>query len=378
MNSTRLTKKDITKLMDTLNFFDRKTRNAVSSIIYGFQKCKSLRVSRIAATMPGNYESNDKSITRTLNQLDISMLLSGLATFALPNEELRLLDLTDMPRKNAKKTSYVGYLKDGTTHGYSILTISVPYKGRSKVIFANVISSAIIEDSGSGKWKLIQNSLEPILHLLRSKIIVIDREFCNEEMISFFIRNGIHYAIRLKVHAGQWKIIITNKKGKRINLSIKRGLKKNWNSVYYKGKIRVNIAAEWQSGMAEPMYIVTDCEPSKGLKYYKIRMKIEESFKDIKDKLGFAKLMNKKLENLLKLILIGILAYNILMLIGEKLREAVLNKAERRRFSGLHLLFNMLYCYTRSKLKTAIRRVQKYLRRFDSNERMLYLTFGSV
>jgi hypothetical protein len=373
-----ITQKDITKLMKTLNIFDQKSRNALSSIIYGFQKCKSLRVSRIAATMPGNYESNDKSITRAINRLDISLLLSGLSSFALQGEDLLLLDLTEMTRKNAKRTGYVGYLKDGITHGYNILTISVPYKGRSKVIFADVISSAIIEDSESGKWKLIQNSLEPILHLLRSKTIAIDREFCNEEMINFFRRHGIHYAIRLKLHAGRWTITITNRKGKRINLFLKRGSKKNWHSVYYKGKIKVNIAAEWQSGMAEPMYIVTDCEPSKGLKYYKIRMKIEESFKDIKDKLGFTKLMNKKLENLVKLILIGLLAYNILMLIGERLREAVLNKTERRRFSGLHLLFNMLCCYTRSKLKTAIRHVQKYLRRSDSNERALYLTWGSV
>ena len=373
-----ITQKDIIKLMNTLNVFDQKTGNALSPIIYGFQKCKSLRISRIAVTMPGNYESNDKSITRAINRLDIRTLLSGLSAFALQGEELLLLDLTEMTRKNAKKTGYVGYLKDGITRGYNILTISVPYNGRSKVIFADVISSALIEASESGKWKLIQNSLEPVLHLLRSKTIAIDREFCNEEMINFFRGHGIHYAIRLKLHAGRWTITITNRNGKRINLSVKRGSRKNWHSVYYKGKIKVNIAAEWQYGMAEPMYIVTDCEPSKGLKYYKIRMKIEESFKDIKDKLGFTKLMNKKLENLVKLILIGLLAYNILMLIGEKLREAVLNRTERRRFSGLHLLFNMLYCYTRSKLKTAIRYVQKYLRYFDSSERMLYLALRSI
>jgi hypothetical protein len=107
------------------------------------------------------------------------------------------------------KTKYVGYLKDGETHGYSILTISIPYKSRSIVIHMDVISSAIIEDSGSGKWKLIQSSLEKVLHLLRSKIIVIDREFCNEEMINFFRSHGIHYAIRLKLHAGQGIIRIT-------------------------------------------------------------------------------------------------------------------------------------------------------------------------
>lgn len=373
-----ITRKDIIKIMETLNIFDTKASKSVSSIIYGFQKCKSLRVSRIAASMRGNYESNNKNITRAINRLDISLLLSRLSSFASQGEDLLLLDLTEMTRKHAIRTDYVGYLKDGKTRGYNILTVSVPYKGRSKVIFADVISSAIIEASESGKWKLIQNSLEPILHLLRSKAIAIDREFCNEEMINFFQRHGIHYAIRLKLHAGQWTVTITNKKGERINLSIERGSKKNWHSVYYKGKIKVNIAAEWQYGMAEPLYIVTDCKPSNGLKYYKMRMKIEESFKDIKDKLGFTKLMNKKLENLVKIILIGLLAYNILMLIGERLREVVLNRAERRRFSGLHLLFNMLCCYTRCKLKTAIRYVQKYLRSSFSNDQVLYLTWGSV
>ena len=160
---------------------------------------------------------------------------------------------------------------------------------------------------------------------------------------------------------GRGEITITNKRGKRINISIERGTKKFWKGVYYKGKVRVNIAVEWPCQMSEPLYVITNCLPHEGLKCYKIRMKIEESFKDVKDKLGFIKVMNKKMTNTLKLILIGLLAYNIFMLIGECLRDIVLPPRERHKFSGLHLLFNMIYRYTRTKLKKAIRWVEIYL-----------------
>jgi hypothetical protein len=179
----------------------------------------------------------------------------------------------------------------------------------------------------------------------------MDREFCNEEMLNFFREHNIHYVIRLKTGAGRGEITITNKEGQRIDISIPRGTKKNFDSVYYKGKVKVNIAVEWPRQQSEPLYVITNCPSRECLKYYKIRMKIEESFKDVKDKLGFIKVMNKKMINALKLILIGLLAYNIFMLIGEFLRYMVLSPRERDKFSGLHLLFNLVYRYTLPKLK---------------------------
>jgi hypothetical protein len=95
--------------METLNIFDTKARKAVSSIIYGIQKCKNLRVSRIASSLLGNYESNNKNITRAINRLDISLLLSGLSSFALQGEDLLLLDLTEMTRKNAISRTYADF-----------------------------------------------------------------------------------------------------------------------------------------------------------------------------------------------------------------------------------------------------------------------------
>lgn len=354
-----ITKKDITKMIDKLKIFDSKMNDMVGAIIYGFQRCKKLRISSIAAALPGNYESNSKSISRTLERLEVDQLVESLLSFIAQGTKYLLLDLTEMTRKDAEHTDYIGYLKDGKTRGYNILSMSIPFKGRSKVIFATIISSAIIANSTTGKWKLIQEALLQLIPILQSMIIIIDREFCNEEMLNFFQAHNIRYAIRLKVGAGRGEITIANKKGKRISISLQRGTKKNWEGVYYKGKVRVNIAAEWPCHMPEPLYVITNCLPREGLKCYKIRMKIEESFKDVKDKLGFIKVMNKKMANALKLILIGLLAYNIFMLIGECLRDIVLPPRERRKFSGLHLLFSMIYRYTRTKLKKAIRRLSE-------------------
>ncbi len=357
-----IAKNCIIKMINSLKIFKIEFAELIGSMIWSFQQTRRLRISSISAALPGNYETNYKKITRMLNKLDVSQLSEALLTFIDSTSKMILLDFTEMVRKGANKTNYVGYLKDGKTHGYNILALSVPFKGRSKVIFADIISSSTIDQTNIGKWKFLQNALQPLFDLLCNKIIIADRELSNEEMIKFFTTRQIHYAIRLKVNSGRHTVNITDKKYRKIDISITRGSKKNWKEVYYKGNVKVNIAAEWQSNMHEALYVITNCEPCEGLKYYKKRMKIEESFKDIKDKLGFTKLMNKTVNNLHKLLLIGLIAYNLLILIGEIVRNQVLSKRERLKFSGLHVLLNMIYSYTRHKLRKAICQVQFYLR----------------
>lgn len=360
-------KNHIKKIIETLNIFNKNVCDSLSKIAFGLKKARQLRISSIANALQGNPESNQKSITRTLDKLSRDQLLDSLLAFADSKDKLALLDFTDMPRENAKKTEYVGYLKDGETRGYGVLALGMPFKGRTKVIFADVMSSATIAQDCISKWKFIQDSLHQVIPFLQSKVIVADREFSNEEMINFFVKSKIDYAIRLKLSAGRYKVRITNRRGKDVDLYVQKGRKKCWKNVYYKGNVKVNIAVEWSINSSEPMYIITNCEPKKGLKYYKIRMKIEESFKDVKDKLGFTKLMNKKRSNLLKLLLIGFLTYNILLLVGEQVRTTVLTKEKARKYSGLHILFNMVGQYTRSVLKKAFRDIELYLHQINSD-----------
>ena len=59
----------------------------------------------------------------------------------------------------------------------------------------------------------------------------------------------------------------------------------------------------------------------QGLHIYFGRMKIEESFKDLKDLLGMTKLMNQKQEYMEKMIALLLLIFPIGLLLGQELRD---------------------------------------------------------
>jgi hypothetical protein len=59
----------------------------------------------------------------------------------------------------------------------------------------------------------------------------------------------------------------------------------------------------------------------KGLDIYSARMKIEESFRDLKGLLGMGRLMNKTQEKMEKMIALLLIVYSISLLVGENLRD---------------------------------------------------------
>jgi hypothetical protein len=73
------------------------------------------------------------------------------------------------------------------------------------------------------------------------------------------------------------------------------------------------------------MWIMTTLDPQKGLETYQKRTKIEESFRDLKDKLHLEKVMNKNQDNLEKMIALTMIAYVVGIWFG---------KAERFVTSG--------------------------------------------
>ena len=66
---------------------------------------------------------------------------------------------------------------------------------------------------------------------------------------------------------------------------------------------------------------MTNLEPEEGLEIYRARMKIEESFKDLKDLLNLEKLMSKHQEQMEKMVALVLLAYAIGLLLGEAVRD---------------------------------------------------------
>ena len=67
-------------------------------------------------------------------------------------------------------------------------------------------------------------------------------------------------------------------------------------------------------------------------------MKIEESFRDMKNLLNIEKIMNQKRENMENMLSMVLLSYSIGLLIGETIREKVYPEKKRKLHSVLHIL----------------------------------------
>ena len=83
----------------------------------------------------------------------------------------------------------------------------------------------------------------------------------------------------------------------------------------------MNIAGEWQKGLKDPLWVMTNLDAEEGLGIYQERMKIEEAFKDLKSLLCIDKLMNKRQEYMEKMIAMVLIAYCIGLLVGEAIRD---------------------------------------------------------
>jgi transposase len=78
--------------------------------------------------------------------------------------------------------------------------------------------------------------------------------------------------------------------------------------------------------------------PQEAIEIYRLRMKIEGSFRDLKDMLNIDKIMNQKQENMEKMVSMVLLSYSIGLLIGETIRESIYTEKKRKLYSGLHIL----------------------------------------
>ena len=135
---------------------------------------------------------------------------------------------------------------------------------------------------------------------------------------------GVRYVVRL--NTGN-RPTITDGEGKRIWLSLSPGERIFFRGVFYRGKVRGNLAGEWRKGFKEPLWVFSNLDPEEALEIYRGRMKVEETFKDLKSLLGLEKVMNKKRENLEKMIALLLLACSIGLLVGEGLREEISTEA---------------------------------------------------
>jgi len=305
----------------TQRLFDGDERVA-AEILKSILDAQSPRLSQMSQEMEGSPSPgyNYKRIQRFLKEADLPLALLRLFDDDAP---FVIGDPTEIARPQAKKTPYVGILKDGKTRGFLVLTFACPYRGRAIPFAFVTYSSQTISDEVTSRNREHRRGLSEIADFLGDTPVILDREFSYETLFADFRHEGIHFVIRL--NTGN-RAEITDKKGedgRPLDLPLTPGQSVSVKNVYYKRTVKVNLAGEWREGFHEPMWIITDLEPKEAQKLYHSRMKIEESFRDLKSLLHLDQVMSKTRENMEKQVALVLLAYALGVLIGEGFRDAM-------------------------------------------------------
>ena len=322
-------------------FDDDHTARKAKEIIEGILKAHSPRLSDIAREMAGKEEANYKSIQRFLASNSPQPALLRLFQEEAP---FVIGDPTEVPRPQAKKSEYVGTLSDGKTSGYWILVLATPFHGRAIPCHFVSYSSKTINDEATSRNRHHFEAFAQIKELLGDKPLVLDREFSYLELMETLVFEEINFVICLKEGPK-----FTDQQGNLVALSICKGETRPINKVFYMGRVFVNVIGIWQEGFSKPLWVMTNLEAERGLSIYLQRMKIEESFRDMKSLLGLEKLMNKRRDHMEKMAALLLIAYAIALWLGETLRSMLFPEGTRKHklYSGLFVLLKLKLTITK-------------------------------
>ena len=297
-------------------FDEEETAQQAAEIGQAILAGRSLRMTDIARHMEGNSAAAYKRIQRFLKHNDPRQVLGRLYQ---AEAEFMIGDPTEIERAQAWKTEYVGTLKDGQTKGFWAMVFATPYRGRAIPCGLVTYSSKTIATNMDSRNRNHFRAFASIQDLLGDKPLVLDREFSYLELLMNLINEQLKFVIRLNLGAHPPKFC--DSKGNDVALIISPGQTVIRENVWYKGKAYVNVIGRWKEAFSQPMWIMTNLKAEEGLRIYFGRMKIEESFKDLKDLLGMTKLMNKKQEYMEKMIALLLLIFPIGLLLGEEIRD---------------------------------------------------------
>ncbi len=212
-----------------------------------------------------------------------------------------------------------------------MLLLSTPYHERAIPCSFVDYSSRTINQEATSRNQQHFSAFRQVKDLLGERPLVLDREFSYLELLETLVAEKENFVIRLKVGPN-----FCDGEGKVVVLSVKPGETRTLNKIFYKGRVFVNVIGVWKKGLSEPMWIMTNLKAEEGLAIYEARMKIEETFRDLKSLLNFHKMMNKRRILMEKMVALTLLAYAVALIVGETLRARLFpdGDSKNRLFSG--------------------------------------------
>jgi hypothetical protein len=277
---------------------------------------RSLRLTDIAVEMEGESAASYKRIQRFLGKAD-----PRTALWRLFQEDAAFVigDPTEIERPHAWKTAYVGKLKDGKTRGFWALILATPYRGRAIPCGMTTYSSKTIAQGLDSRNLNHFRAFAGLKDMLGGRPLVLDREFSYLELMLNLFEEQINWVIRLNLRGNPPKF--KDDDSQEVALTISPGQTVVLNHVWYMGKVCMNVIGTWKKGLDEPMWVMTNLEPKQGLQIYFARMKIEQTYRDLKSLLGLTRLMNKQQVYMEKMVRLLLLTFTIGLLVGEELRD---------------------------------------------------------
>ena len=297
-------------------FDDAEQAERAGEIGAAMLAARSLRMTDIAVEMEGKSTAAYKRIQRFLEQAD-----PRTALWRLFQEEAEFVigDPTEIERPQAWKTEYVGTLKDGKTRGFWSLMLATPYRGRAIPCGMVTYSSKTIAQGLDSRNLNHFRAFDGLKDLLGGRPLVLDREFSYLELMINLFEEQLSWVIRLNLRSKPPKFY--DAEGQEVALTISSGENVTLNHVWYMGKVCLNVIGTWKKGLAEPLWVMTNLEASRGLQIYLARMKIEETYRDLKSLLGLTKLMHQRQVYMEKMVSLLLLTFTIGLLVGEELRD---------------------------------------------------------
>ena len=297
-------------------FDDQSTAERAGEIGDAILAAGSIRLTDVSVEMEGKSAAGYKRIQRFLKAVD-----PGTALWRLFQEEAEFVigDPTEIERPQAWKTEYVGTLKDGKTKGFWALVLATPYRGRAIPCGLITYSSKTIAQNVDSRNLNHFRAFEALKDMLGERPLVLDREFSYLELMLNLVEEQVNWVIRLSLRAHPPKFY--DQDGKEVALTISPGETMTHHRIWYMGKVCVNVIGTWKKGLSEPLWVMTNLTAKEGLRIYFARMKIEQTFRDLKSLLGMTQLMNKQQVYMEKMLALLLITFTIGLLVGEEIRD---------------------------------------------------------
>ncbi len=299
----------------TEELFDREEEKA-ARVLWSILESRSPRKSDWSQVFSESSEgANYRTIDRVLPKLGAEKALTRLYD---PESPFVLVDPTEIERKQAKKTDYVGRLSDGKTLGFWMVVFAQPYRGRAIPFHFGIYSEKTLNEEPTSRNLRWRELLWEVKDLVGETPLVFDREFSAQRWLKALEEAGCKWVVRLNTKSG---VKFADEEGDEVPLSVEKGEKRNIKGAYYRGETKANVAGVWRKGCREPLWVMGNLPPEELVEVYEERMKIEQTFKDSKSLLDVEKVMSKKRGQLEITLALVLLAYGLGLMVGEAARD---------------------------------------------------------